>query len=149
MKTFLLALFIFSGIAASAQSSAPPAATPSEVLKLKDSTYDFGKIQQGRPVTTVFEIMNVSSEPLVLENVVASCGCTTPAWNREAIKPGGTSSIKVGYNAAAEGVFSKTITVQYGGSKTKTIIITGNVYKAPATSVPANTSLSLLKQPNQ
>lgn len=116
-----------------------------ETLQLKEVSYDFGKIPQGRAVTHVFEIVNAGKEVLRLDNVQASCGCTTPEWNREPIQPGATASIKVGYNAAAEGNFNKTITIQYNANQNKTLVITGTVYKTPGTSAPANASLTLLK----
>src|SRR5690606_2273037 len=78
-----------------------------KVAELKEKSFDFGKIPQGRPVTHVFELVNKSNSPIVIENVLASCGCTTPEWTKEAIQPGATASIKVGFNAAAEGQFTK------------------------------------------
>ena len=84
-----------------------------------------------------------------LENVQASCGCTTPEWSKEAIAPGASANIKVGYNAYAEGVFNKTVTIFYKDHQTKAITITGEVFKAPATSAPENSSVQLLKQINQ
>ncbi|RYF99841.1 MAG: DUF1573 domain-containing protein, partial [Chitinophagaceae bacterium] len=82
-------------------------------------------------------------------NVQASCGCTTPEWSKEPVEAGATSTIKVGYNAAAEGQFSKTVTIFFNGNQMKTLVISGTVYKTPATSAPANASISLLKQTNQ
>jgi hypothetical protein len=89
--------------------------------------------------------VNKSNTPIVLENVLASCGCTTPEWSKEPIAPGATTLIKVGYNAAAEGAFNKNVTVQIAGGQVQTINITGNVYRTPATSAPLNSSLTLLK----
>ncbi|HUP11859.1 MAG TPA: DUF1573 domain-containing protein, partial [Niastella sp.] len=63
----------------------------------------------------------------------------------DAIQPGASSTIKVGYNAAAEGDFNKTITIHYNSVQVKTMTISGSVFKAPTTSAPANASLSLLK----
>ncbi len=80
-----------------------------DILLLKESAHSFGKIPQGRPVTHIFEVTNTGKEPLLLENVQASCGCTTPEWSREPIAPGATVPIKVGYNAYAEGHFNKTV----------------------------------------
>lgn len=119
-----------------------------EVLQLKETSYNFGKIQQSHPVTHNFEIVNIDKEPLMLENVQASCGCTTPEWSKDAIAPGATSTIKVGYNAAAEGMFTKTITITYNNHQYKTLTITGTVFKGPATSAPLNASIELLKQTN-
>jgi hypothetical protein len=145
-KMLFLACFAALGFASQAQTTANTTiAKPAEVLQLKETSYNFGKIQQGRPVTHNFEIVNIGKEPLMLENVQASCGCTTPEWSREAIQPGASSTIKVGYNAAAEGDFAKTITINYSNLQVKTMTITGTVYKAPTTSAPANASLSLLK----
>ena len=116
-----------------------------ETVALKEKSFDFGKIPQGKPVTHVFELVNKSAQPIMLENVMASCGCTTPEWSREPILPGATSSIKVGYNSAAEGPFNKSITIQVAGGQVQTLVITGNVYRTPATSAPLNSSLTLLK----
>jgi hypothetical protein len=145
-KLLFLACFAALGFASQAQTTAnTTTAKPAEVLQLKETSYNFGKIQQGRPVTHNFEIVNIGKEPLMLENVQASCGCTTPEWSRDAIQPGASTTIKVGYNAAAEGEFNKTITIHYNSLQVKTLTISGSVFKAPTTSAPANASLSLLK----
>ena len=123
--------------------SASPAAT--ENLTLRESEFDFGKIPQGKPVTHVFQFTNTGDKPFALDNVQASCGCTTPEWNKETIAPGATASIKVGYNAATEGPFNKTVSITYNGTQTKQIIIKGDVWKTPVTSAPENTSLNTLK----
>jgi hypothetical protein len=118
------------------------AAKAADVLMIKEKEYDFGKIPQGKPVTHIFEVMNTGTEALKIENIQASCGCTTPEWDKEhPITPGGTSKITVGYNAASEGVFNKSITVFYGDNLTKQINIKGEVWKTPASSAPENKGL--------
>ena len=156
MKKTLLSIIycLFAVFALNAQSGvlkAPsPVAPPKEdVIQLKESGFSFGKIPQGRPVIHVFEITNTGKEPLLLENVQASCGCTTPEWNREPIAPGAAASIKVGYNAYAEGQFNKTVTIFYNNGQTKALIISGEVYKLPASAAPENASIQFLKQTNQ
>ena len=149
MKGVLTLLLVIGFITAvSAQNAVPGSAPAVEALQLKESRFDFGKIQQNRPVTHNFELVNIGKEPLKIDNVQASCGCTTPEWSREAIQPGATTIIKVGYNAAAEGPFSKNIAIQYNGSQSATLVISGNVFKGPATSAPLNSSISILKQTN-
>jgi hypothetical protein len=115
-------------------------------LSLQEEIYDFGTIPQGKPVYHFFGIANNGSAPLKLENVQASCGCTTPEWNKDPIAAGGSDKIKVGYNAAVEGNFEKFVTITYNGNQTKQIRIKGTVWKAPAGSAPANTSVQFLKQ---
>jgi hypothetical protein len=145
----ILTLFVFTFIIKAATAQTPAATAPQDILFLKEAKYDFGKIQQNRPVTHVFEIVNKGKEPLKLENVQASCGCTTPEWSRDAIAPGATATIKVGYNAAAEGPFTKNISIVYNNNQMANIIISGTVYKGPESSAPANASISLLKQTNR
>lgn len=117
-----------------------------ETLVLKEIEYNFGKIPQGKPVTHIFEVTNTGKTAFKLDNVQASCGCTTPEWNRnEIIEPNTTAKITVGYNAAAEGLFAKNITITYNGNQTKTFMIKGEVWKTPASSAPANEGLTDLK----
>ena len=123
-----------------------PAEPAPELMQFRELSFDFGRIPQGRPVTHEFQITNISKEPLVLENVQASCGCTTPEWSREPIGAGKTSVIKVGYNAAAEGYFEKPITITYNGNQTKIIKIKGTVWKVPEGSAPGNASVDFLKK---
>ena len=116
-----------------------------EVLSLTETEYDFGKIPQGKPVTHIFEFKNVGTSPFSLDNVQASCGCTTPEWNKDIIAPGATAKITVGYNAQNEGTFAKPVTITYKGNQTKQIIIKGDVWKTPVSSAPENTKTNSLK----
>ncbi len=143
----LAAVILFIGIAWMAGAQTDSLKT--DDLLLKESEHDFGMIPQGKPVTYVFGIVNTGATPLKLDNVQASCGCTTPEWNRDAIPAGSADKIKVGYNAASEGAFDKYITITYEGNLTKQLHIKGTVWKAPAGSAPANASVQILKQQNQ
>lgn len=116
-----------------------------EVLSLIETEYDFGKIPQGKPVTHIFEFKNLGTSPFSLDNVQASCGCTTPEWNKDSIAPGATAKITVGYNAQNEGTFTKPVTITYHGNQTKQIIIKGDVWKTPVSSAPENTKINSLK----
>ena len=144
---FALTMVLITGLKAQTTTNTAPA-TPvaADALELKETEYNFGKIPQGKPVYHTFEVFNKGVFPLKLDNVSASCGCTTPEWSKEPIPAGGKSVIKVGYNSASEGAFEKYITVQYNGSATKQIKIKGEVWKAPVGAAPANASIQLLKQ---
>ena len=134
---------------ATAQATVIPAAdstkTAAESISLKETEFNFGKIPQGKPVTHIFEFTNTSTVPLSLDNVQASCGCTTPEWNKDIVAPGATSKIMVGYNAQNEGPFAKPVTITFNGNQVKQIIIKGEVWKTPVTSAPENTSVNSLK----
>ena len=117
-----------------------------DILQLKETTFDFGKIPQGKPAYHIFEIVNTGKTPLKLDDVHASCGCTTPEWSRDPIAPGATAQVKVGYNAAAEGPFEKNITITYNSNISKPLIIKGTVWKAPEGAAPANAAVNFLKK---
>jgi hypothetical protein len=117
-----------------------------EVLGLRETEFDFGKIPEGKPVTHVFAVVNNGADSLRIINVQASCGCTTPDWEKRKVQaPGEKTNITVGYNAAAEGIFTKAITITYNGNLTKQIIIKGEVWKTPSTSAPENKELGSLQ----
>lgn len=126
-------------------SKEKPVLADNEAIALKETEYNFGKIPQGKPVTHIFAFTNTGTTPLKLDNVQASCGCTTPEWSKEEVAPGATSKITVGYNAANEGDFTKTITITYNNSQTKQLTIKGEVWKTPVASAPENSALSSLK----
>ena len=143
MKTLFTFFFFFVAV------STLKAQNATEAIDFKETEHDFGKIPQGKPVYYFFEIVNKTNMPLKLDNVQASCGCTTPEWNRDPIAANGTDKIKIGYNAASEGSFEKIITVTYNGNQTKQIKIKGSVWKAPAGPAPSNSSIQFLKQQTQ
>jgi len=65
----LLAGFLFSG----AQGVTPM----EDPLQLKEAEHNFDKIPQGKPVYYTFDIINTGKTALKLDDVHASCGCTT------------------------------------------------------------------------
>jgi hypothetical protein len=141
-KVFTVFICIFTLLTAGAQNEAAPV----EPLQFKEVEHHFGNVPQGKPVYHTFEIRNTGTKPVTLNDVHASCGCTTPEWSKEPIKPGATAKIKVGFNAAMEGDFEKYISVQYNGSVQKQIKIKGTVWRAPEGAAPPNASVQFLKQ---
>ena len=87
-----------------AQSKAP--------LDFKEVKHSFGKIKQNIPASYVFTFKNTSSAPIVIESAVAGCGCTTPEYPKGVVAKGASEKIKVTYNAASIGAFTKTVTVK-------------------------------------
>jgi len=81
-------------------------------ISFDNTNHDFGEVTEGDIATYEFTFTNTGSEPLVLSNVRASCGCTTPFWTRDPVLPGKRGSIKASYNSKGRpGVFNKSITV--------------------------------------
>ena len=83
---------------------------------------DYGAIPQNSNGERVFEFTNTDSKPLILTNVVASCGCTATEWPREPIKPGERGTITVRYNTSTIGTFRKSIRV-FTNSNTESVLL--------------------------
>ncbi len=102
-------------------------------IKFEEGSYKFGKIEQNKPVTHIFTYTNKGAKPLVVEFASAECGCTTPEYKKEALLKGKSSTIKVTYNAAALGAFSKRVTVKFAGINDPVILtIEGEVVAGKA-----------------
>ena len=126
MKKMILMAAMLISVAAMAQEA---------VITFNETTHDFGKINEadGR-VTTVFEFKNEGMAPLVLTQVRASCGCTTPRFTSEPVEPGQTGQITVTYNPNGRpGRFQKTVTVTSNATEPTTrLYIKGEVIPKPA-----------------
>lgn len=133
----LLALPLFVAFHANAQTTPPPPPPPpvnpnAPVAKWDKMVNDFGDIALSIPKTADFTLTNAGKEPLIISSVRASCGCTNPKFSQEPVLPGKTSVVSATYNAAAPGIFSKTVTVITNADPNPVIlIIKGNVLPTP------------------
>ena len=80
-------------------------------IEFANVVFDYGQIEQGANGDSHFIFRNVGSEPLILMNVSASCGCTVPNWPREPIMPGQESKIIVRYDTHRIGHIGRAVTV--------------------------------------
>ena len=81
-------------------------------------SHDFGTIMEAKgPVSCTFEFTNTGDKPLVINQAVASCGCTVPEYTKEPVQPGQKGTIKVTYNGTGKfpGHFKKSITIRTNG----------------------------------
>ncbi len=85
--------------------------TPAAVFTWATTSFDFGKIEKGIPVTHKFTFTNTGTEALIISSVQASCGCTVTEYTKDPIPAGEKGFVKATYNAAKPGVFSKTVTI--------------------------------------
>ena len=85
--------------------------SPFATFNWETTTHDFRKVALNKPVTHEFNFVNNSDQPLIISSVQASCGCTVTKYTKDPVPPGGKGFVSATYNAAKEGVFSKTVTV--------------------------------------
>lgn len=102
-------------------------------MEFEMSDYDFGDLDEGPKAKVSFKFTNTGNKPLILSDVKASCGCTTPYWPKEPIMPGKSETITAEYNTQGRpGPFNKAITITANTEPpTKMIHIKGAVKKAP------------------
>lgn len=84
-----------------------------ELVGFNKLKYSFGKIKQNVPVSYTFQLKNNGSKPLIIEQATAQCGCTTPEYSKKPILKNKTSPLKITFNAANPGPFTKTVTVKF------------------------------------
>jgi hypothetical protein len=78
----------------------------------KENTIDYGRVTKGSDSgIRVFEFTNTGNAPLIITNVLSTCGCTVPTKQEAPILPGKKGKIEVKYNMAT-GPIRKTITVE-------------------------------------
>ncbi len=85
---------------------------PKIEFKAKDNTIDYGTVtKKGDNGIRSFEFTNTGDAPLIITNVLSTCGCTVPTKPEAPIMPGKTGKIDIKYNMAP-GPIRKTITVE-------------------------------------
>lgn len=81
-------------------------------LKFDKEEHDFGTVADGSDNKCVFTVTNTGNHPLIISEVSASCGCTTPKKPEKPIMPGKSDVIEVGFKPSGKGPIKKTVTVQ-------------------------------------
>lgn len=122
--------------------AAQPVATPTNVsnstpadpaslgqFKFEETEFNFGTIDEGKVIEKIFKFTNEGQAPLVISNITASCGCTSPDWTKTPVKPGEEGFVKVVFNSTAKtGAQAPTVTIQANTSPNVTrLSMRGNV----------------------
>jgi hypothetical protein len=86
------------------------------IIKFDTTACDFGKVYEGEMVGWYFKYKNIGNKNLVLMNVTAGCGCTTPEYSSEPLAPGAEGKIKVVFDTKGRGGYQyKTVSVESNG----------------------------------
>ena len=97
MKYFFFALLGLGLLSASAFGQRK------DFLSFRETFFDFGTVREEMgPVTHTFEFENTGDRPVKILQVKPSCGCTTPDWSKEAIKPGNKGFITAKFDPTGQ-----------------------------------------------
>lgn len=81
-------------------------------IVFEESSKNFGDIVQGDVVEHTFKFENQGNKPLVLSNVLVTCGCTATKWPRDPIAAGKSGEITVKFDSKGKsGAQNKIVTV--------------------------------------
>ncbi len=130
MKKFaLICLFATMAYIAGAQEEKKEVPANGAKIRFEEMEHQYGTINKGGNGDCEFTFWNDGNEPLILQNVKASCGCTTPSYTQKPVMPGQSGVIKVHYNTNNVGGFSKTVTVTSNAVDNPRVVlrIKGNV----------------------
>lgn len=122
------------------------------VVTFDRTEHDFGEIENGTPVETVFSYTNSGKTPLVITDIKSTCGCTVPQnWSKEPLEPGASASFTVKFDGKGANKVSKTVTLTANTEKgTETVKISAFIKgdpNAPAGTVQTNTATKSSTQP--
>ncbi len=115
--TLSVLLLIFGAVVSIAQDSKPQ-------IKFENELHDFGDIDKGQTVSTVFKFKNTGSGPLEIKNVATSCGCTSAKMEKTTFNPGESGEIPVTFDSG-----------RFSGPITKRVTVTTNDPDSPKTVV--------------
>ncbi len=88
------------------------------VISFDKNEWDWGEFSEDNPIQKcVFTFTNTGDAPLIINQAVASCGCTVPKFTKTPVRPGETGNINVTYSGKGKvpGHFRKSITVHSNG----------------------------------
>ena len=98
--------------------------------KFEEEVYNFGEIKEdGGKVTHTFNFTNTGGQPLIIHNVRATCGCTSPDWTHQPVQPGKKGFVKATFDPHNRpGNFNKAVIVTTNGEKPTIVLrFTGKV----------------------
>lgn len=126
LKKLFLIFFTFYNFSVAGQSS--------DIVQFNKVTHDFGTVQEeDGPVLYEFTFKNTGQQPVIITDVKASCGCTTPGWTKDPVGPGEEGFIQAQYSTYNRpGFFNKSLTIYTDREgETAKLYIKGNVVPKP------------------
>lgn len=80
------------------------------VMVFEQTKHDYGMMVQGEKLSYTFRFTNTGGSDLIISDITATCGCTTPEWSKAPVKPGEQGKVEVVFNSAGKtGTVSKTV----------------------------------------
>ena len=124
LKIFFFSTFLFSiscgdnankkeTKSENSSSSSMTSSSESPVMSFDKTLHDFGTIQEGETVETIFTFTNTGKSDLIIVDARGSCGCTVPEYPKNTpIPPGEIGKIRVSFDSSNKpNMQQKTVTI--------------------------------------
>ena len=94
-------------------SSSMTSSSESPIMSFDKTLHDFGTIQEGETVETIFTFTNSGKSDLIIVDARGSCGCTVPEYPKNTpIPPGESGKIRVSFDSSNKpNMQQKTVTI--------------------------------------
>jgi hypothetical protein len=109
----LISVLISGNFQIFAQQAKDSDSTSFAQITFEVTDHSFGEVTQGEKVEHIFKFKNTGNFPLILQNVLTTCGCTVPEWPKEPIAPAEEGILRVIFDSTAKiGRQNKVITIR-------------------------------------
>lgn len=88
-------------------------------IAFTETSYNFGELKEGEKIEHTFTFENTGKSPLILSNVLTTCGCTVTKWTRSPVRSGEKGEIIVKFDSRGK-----------EGQQTKIVTVISNAYNA-------------------
>jgi hypothetical protein len=113
--TAVLALFFAVGATTAGAEVPTPQASAKKGARIaiEPAGFDFGQALQNKTLNHDFVLRNVGDEPLRIEDVRTTCGCTAALPNARVVPPGGQTRLQVSLQTrTSEGRLEKGVSIR-------------------------------------
>lgn len=86
------------------------------------TTHPFGLLRMDKAASYTFVFRNTGEDPLLLQTVRTTCGCTAAAWTETPVPPGQTGSVRIDFEGYQRGHFRKKIRVFFDRQRNPEIL---------------------------
>jgi len=140
MKIILLTgLLLLATLNTGYMQNQPDQSQAHSVIKFKEVSYNFGNMPYGSDVSHSFAFKNVSKNRICIRDVRTTCGCTTPKFSSDPVKPHRKGAVVAKFDSTRPGHFEKTLTVMVSDGEQIVLTITGDIGPKPQDNGSAGT----------
>jgi hypothetical protein len=86
-------------------------------FQLKETEYNFGVVIEGEKVSHTYIFKNIGKSNLLISNIKPSCGCTSPKWTKEPIKPGEEGYIELSFDSGGRVGHQRKTAIVYANTQ--------------------------------